>query len=227
MATPRKAIKEKRGPKTKFKDSMVKQAHKLMLLGVTEAVVADFFDVDVATLRRWKHVHPELRAVIEKGKITQDAEVANSLYNLANGTAIKATKVFYDADKAARAEARYWSEVHHYEEIMRDNEPGSEAYEDALSKMQALTPPSDEDGIVRARYVEHLPPSVGAQVFYLKNRQPDLWKDKREVTGNVGSEVKHIIEWAPAEGCDPLLTPEEIRAMEANDENERNGDTAN
>lgn len=37
-------------------------------------------------------------------------------------------------------------------------------------------------------YVEHHPPSVTAQIFWLKNRRRDQWRDKQEIehSGNVG-----------------------------------------
>lgn len=36
-------------------------------------------------------------------------------------------------------------------------------------------------------YEEHIPPDVEAQKFWLKNRQPDKWSDKRDL--NVGGDV--------------------------------------
>ncbi len=33
---------------------------------------------------------------------------------------------------------------------------------------------------VRAEYVEHIPPSDTACIFWLKNRRPELWRDKRD-----------------------------------------------
>lgn len=38
-----------------------------------------------------------------------------------------------------------------------------------------------QDGIVtEVPYVEHYPPETAAAIFWLKNRRPDLWRDKRE-----------------------------------------------
>lgn len=34
--------------------------------------------------------------------------------------------------------------------------------------------------IIRAETVEHVPPDVVAQIFWLKNRRPDLWRDRHE-----------------------------------------------
>ncbi len=38
-----------------------------------------------------------------------------------------------------------------------------------------------EAGIVRAPYIEHYPPDTAAAFIWLKNRQPKLWKDKKEI----------------------------------------------
>lgn len=45
----------------------------------------------------------------------------------------------------------------------------------------------DKDaGTTEVPYVEHYPPDTVACIFWLKNRRPDLWRDKQEVehTGN-------------------------------------------
>lgn len=34
--------------------------------------------------------------------------------------------------------------------------------------------------ILREDYVEHYPPDATSMIFWLKNRQPDRWRDKRE-----------------------------------------------
>lgn len=38
-----------------------------------------------------------------------------------------------------------------------------------------------DGAIVREPVVEHVPPDVTACIFWLKNRRPDLWRDKRDV----------------------------------------------
>lgn len=50
--------------------------------------------------------------------------------------------------------------------------------------------------IVRAKTREHCPPDVTAQIFWLKNRRPDEWRDKvqNEHTGNVRVEVVSFLD---------------------------------
>ena len=38
-------------------------------------------------------------------------------------------------------------------------------------------------------YVEHHPPNVTACIFWLKNRQPELWRDRQEHTGAGGGPI--------------------------------------
>ncbi len=45
--------------------------------------------------------------------------------------------------------------------------------------------------IVTERYIEHYPPDTTACIFWLKNRQPDKWRDVHKI--DVTAEVKHIL----------------------------------
>lgn len=79
--------KEKRpiGRPTKYKPEYSTQAHKLCLLGATDADMADFFDVEVSTINNWKNEFPEFLESIKKGKMLADANVADRLYQRAMG----------------------------------------------------------------------------------------------------------------------------------------------
>ena len=43
-------------------------------------------------------------------------------------------------------------------------------------------------------FIEHYPPDTTAAIFWLKNRQPEKWRDKKEVDANVdlGDEVESL-----------------------------------
>lgn len=43
-------------------------------------------------------------------------------------------------------------------------------------------------------YIEHYPPDTTAAIFWLKNRQPEKWRDKKEVDANVnlGDELEGL-----------------------------------
>lgn len=123
----------KLGRPSKYKQEYAEQARKLCLLGATDAKLADFFEVDEATINRWKHDFPDFCKSLKAGKIQADAEIADSLFNRAKGY------VAPDLD----------------------------------IKMY-------EGEIIETPYMKHYPPDATSMIFWLKNRQPDLWREKRE-----------------------------------------------
>lgn len=110
-------------------------ARKLSLLGFTDEKLAEFFEIDVATLYRWKEKHPEFREAVKRGKVQADGEVAASFYQRATGYEYDSEKIF----------------------CTKDGE------------------------IVRAETTVHVPADPGAALNWLKNRQPELWRDKRDL----------------------------------------------
>ena len=73
------------GRPSKYKSEYAEQARKLCLLGATDTDMADFFDVDEATINRWKLDFPEFCEALKKGKMFADANVADRLYQRAMG----------------------------------------------------------------------------------------------------------------------------------------------
>lgn len=51
-----------------------------------------------------------------------------------------------------------------------------------------------EDGIKKKKTVKHVIPDTTAQIFWLKNRRPDLWRDKRDVemSGNINNPFEGV-----------------------------------
>lgn len=70
---------------SKYKDEFPKQAYKLCLLGATDRELADFFEVDEATINRWKDKYQEFCESLKKGKQIADSTVAEKLYHRAIG----------------------------------------------------------------------------------------------------------------------------------------------
>lgn len=101
----------------KYKPEMLQQVEKLCLLGATDIIIADFFNIDESTLTIWKKRYPELFVSIKKAKVKADAEIANSLFNRAKGyewteeQAHKIKEVTYNNGKRVK-------EVEHLETIL-------------------------------------------------------------------------------------------------------------
>lgn len=70
---------------SKYKPEFVAQAEKLCKLGATDLEIADFFEIDVRTLHRWKAEHDEFCHALKAGKAQADERVERSLFSRANG----------------------------------------------------------------------------------------------------------------------------------------------
>lgn len=124
-----------RGRPTDYKPEYAEQAAKLCALGATDFELADFFEVNTATIYRWRNVHNDFCEAVTCGKEKADERVARALYNRAVGYTFESEKI----------------------QVMRDG------------------------SIVRAPMLEHVAPDPAAAMNWLKNRQPDKWRDKQEI----------------------------------------------
>ena len=89
VPTPRKPSPQKRGRKPTWRDGTLEQAKKLAALGATDVEIADFFEVSVKTLIRWKASHPEFCLALKAGKEIADARVEQRLYERAVGYSVE------------------------------------------------------------------------------------------------------------------------------------------
>lgn len=83
--TPRDYSGDHMARPTKYKPEYVKQVEKLCRLGATDVEVADFLEVDTATIYRWKIEHPAFCEAGKLGKETADNRVEKSLFARAVG----------------------------------------------------------------------------------------------------------------------------------------------
>lgn len=85
------------GRPSSYEPEFAKQAEKLAQLGATDQEVADFFEVDVRTIYRWKHDYPEFCQSLKIGKDIADDRVERSLYQRAIGYEQDEVKIFMPA----------------------------------------------------------------------------------------------------------------------------------
>lgn len=133
------------GRPTKYQEAYVEQARKLCQLGATDQEIADFFEVEVRTIYRWKAEHDQFCQALKAGKEVADERVERSLFQKAIGYEQEEVKIFM---------------------------------------------PAGAEGPVYAPYRAKLAPDTTAAIFWLKNRRPDLWRDKTE-SHNVNIEMTH------------------------------------
>ncbi len=74
-----------RGRPSSYKPEYAEQARKLCELGATDADLAEFFEVHVATIYRWAAKKGEFCEALKVGKEVADDRVERSLYHRAVG----------------------------------------------------------------------------------------------------------------------------------------------
>lgn len=76
-----------------------------------------------------------------------------------------------------------------------------------MSEKQFMT---RDEGLVRVKAPMHCPPDVGAQIFWLKNRRPEIWRDMKMLQLpeqlNAKKEEKSFSEFCIAAGYPPPFT---------------------
>lgn len=108
------------------------QAKNLALLGATDAQMAEFFNVNISTFKRWKTTKPGFSDQLGMGKGLADSKVAASLYQRATGFTQQEVDIRVISGK-----------------------------------------------VVQTIYTKKYAPDVTACIYWLKNRQPELWNDRR------------------------------------------------
>ena len=99
------------GRPSKFKPEFVKQAEKLCLLGATDQEIADFFEVEVRTIYRWKADNEAFCQALKAGKEVADERVERSLYQKAIGYEQDEVKIFMPSGAAEPVYAPFRAKV--------------------------------------------------------------------------------------------------------------------
>lgn len=99
------------GRPTEYKAEYCQQAADLCARGATDMELADFFEVSVRTIYRWKAEHQEFCQAIAVAKDIADERVERSLYNRAVGYSHDAVKIFMPAGANAPVYAPYVEHV--------------------------------------------------------------------------------------------------------------------
>lgn len=94
------------GRPTDYRPEFPEQAEKLCQLGATDIEIADFFEVDVRSIYRWKHAHPNFSDALKAGKEAADERVKRGLYQRAVGYSFESEKVFQYEGAVVRAPIR-------------------------------------------------------------------------------------------------------------------------
>ncbi len=142
----------KAGRPSEYLPEYTDQAAKLCRLGAIDADLADFFEVSEVTINAWKKAHPEFLKSIKSGKALVDRDIAERLIERASGSE--------------------WIEQKEVK-LKRKNT----RFDDKGKKIETV----EEEVVEVVDLKKAAPPDTTAIIFFLKNRRPDLWRDKQDV----------------------------------------------
>ncbi|WP_285011998.1 helix-turn-helix domain-containing protein [Lactococcus formosensis] len=149
--------------------------------GLTEEQIAHNMGITRQTLRVWKKEHPSISSTLKKGKEVVDIQVENALLKRALGyeTTERTAKV------VPRDKDLISTERREYENRYKIDHPEAELQEIKDAAIKAI--PTTER-IIISEVDKEVAPDTTAAIFWLKNRKPKEWRDKREteLSGNVG-----------------------------------------
>lgn len=99
------------GRPSDYRAEFAAQATKLAALGATDQEMADFFEVDVRTIYRWKHDRDEFCQALRVGKDVADDRVERSLYQKAIGYEQEEVKIFMPGGAAEPVYAPFTAKI--------------------------------------------------------------------------------------------------------------------
>ena len=132
---------------TDYNATIPGRAHRLALLGLTDAQIADAMGFSESTIKRWKNEHEKFRQALDAGKAMADGYVAQALYRRARGYSHRAVDI----------------------KVVNGR-------------------------IVETEIIKRYPPDTTAAIFWLKNRQPGRWSDKKEIDHRIEGITKPLTE---------------------------------
>lgn len=151
---------------SKFESINKEQLKVLALKGFTDKEIASFFSITEQTLNNYKQKNEKFFEALKDWKIEADAKVERSLYQRAIG--YEYDEVTYEKSKTGGLGIK-----------LTDGEVSSIKHEDTY-KTKITT--------------KQVVPDVTAQIFWLKNRKKEEWRDKHEIEGTLGIDAKSIMD---------------------------------
>lgn len=163
--------------------------------GLTDEQIAHNIGIQRTTLYDWKKKHPDISDALKKGKEVIDRQVENALLKRALGFEYtERTAKIVDRDpNVVEAERRA------YENIYKLDNPEAKLQEIKDAAIKAVP---TRERIIFLEVDKQVSPDTTAGIFWLKNRKPKEWRDRKETEISGGLDVNN-----PLVG----LTTEEIR----------------
>lgn len=152
--------------------------------GLTDEDIAKKMDIAPSTLYEWKKKYSEISESLKRGKDVADIIVENSLFKRAIGYS-------YNEDEYMMAEMdqdEYFTKQTAYVNEYKYNHP--EASVEEINRIKNEFPKTKM--VLNKRKVKDVAPDVTAQIFWLKNRKPEVWRDKQSIEHSGGVDVRNV-----------------------------------
>jgi len=141
--------------------------------GIIDEDIAKKLGIAYSTFNVYKTKHSELSEALKKGKEVADVEVENALFKRAVG---------YEYTEKKYVQAEMSDEEYELHQRIVVNKYKLEHPEATTLELRAV-----ELGVSRYKTMlveektKEVSPDVTAQIFWLKNRKPAVWRDKQEL----------------------------------------------
>lgn len=152
--------------------------------GLTDEQIAHNMGISRSTLNEWKKKYSDISDTLKRGKEVTDIMVENSLLKRALG---------YEYKEQKYAQVEMSEEEHFLKQQIAVNKYKLDHPEATLEEIRLV-----EIGVSKFKSVlveektKEVPPDVTAQIFWLKNRKPNEWREKQqnEITGAGGGPLQ-------------------------------------
>lgn len=154
--------------------------------GLTDAQIAQNVGISRSTLNAWKERYSDISDTLKRGKEVVDRQVENALLKRALGYS-------YNEDKyisVPMEQAEYSDSLERYMNTYTFEHP--EATDSELMLVKERFPKGKM--ILAERKVKEVVPDTAAQIFWLKNRMAEKWRDKQniEVSQSIDNSIKEM-----------------------------------
>lgn len=141
--------------------------------GLTDEQIAHNIGVSRKTLSEWKVKYGDIGDTLKKGKEIVDLQVENALLKRALGYSYQEDKYI----SVPMEEAEYHEKLEKYLNMYKFHHPN--ATDDELFLVRENFPKTKEQLVERK--IKEVVPDTTAQIFWLKNRRPDKWREKQDM----------------------------------------------
>ncbi|WP_042426187.1 hypothetical protein [Geomicrobium sp. JCM 19039] len=146
--------------------------------GLTEDEIRKRLGVAMSSFAKYKNEYVELSDALKRGKQEADYAVEDALFKRALG--YEYSEETYVSIEANQEEHDLRVEIEL--DIWKKNNPNSTQGE--RDRFIMSIPKTKE--ILEKRVVKQVSPDTTAQIFWLKNRQPEKWRDKQDIQHSGG-----------------------------------------